>query len=111
MCHSSFFINFITQIKPINILTMVKEKLSVTGKEKTQLTDTYELVLYNDDFNTFEFVINSLIEVCNLEAIQAEQITLIVHYKGKCGVISGTFSELKPMYEEMINRGLTVSIE
>ncbi|HOP12715.1 ATP-dependent Clp protease adaptor ClpS [Lentimicrobium sp.] len=90
---------------------MVKEKTSLRQQDQSQTTDTYELVLFNDDFNTFDFVIETLIEVCALETVQAEQITLIVHYKGKCGVITGTFNELKPLYNEMINRGLTVSIE
>jgi ATP-dependent Clp protease adaptor protein ClpS len=90
---------------------MVKEKtLNLTDK-KDQLTNQRELILYNDDFNTFDFVIETLVEVCGIEPLQAEQITLIVHYKGKCGVKTGTMDELKPVYNEMINRKLTVSIE
>lgn len=90
---------------------MVKEKtLNLTDK-KDQLTNQRELILYNDDFNTFDFVIETLVEVCSIEPLQAEQITLIVHYKGKCGVKTGTMDELKPVYNEMINRKLTVSIE
>ncbi|PKP01830.1 MAG: Clp protease ClpS [Bacteroidetes bacterium HGW-Bacteroidetes-9] len=90
---------------------MVKEKtLNLTDK-KDQLTNQRELILYNDDFNTFDFVIETLVEVCSIEPLQAEQITLIVHYNGKCGVKTGTMDELKPVYNEMINRKLTVSIE
>ncbi|KAF0198661.1 MAG: ATP-dependent Clp protease adaptor protein ClpS [Bacteroidetes bacterium] len=90
---------------------MVKEKPSILSDHKEQLTNIRELVLYNDDYNTFEFVIETLIDVCGIEPVQAEQITLIVHYKGKCGIMSGSLEELKPVYNEMINRKLTVSIE
>jgi ATP-dependent Clp protease adaptor protein ClpS len=90
---------------------MVKEKTINITEKKDQLTNLRELVLYNDDFNTFDYVIETLIDVCGIEPLQAEQITLIVHYKGKCGVKNGTLDELKPVYNEMINRKLTVSIE
>ena len=90
---------------------MVKEKTIKLTDKKEQLANQRELVLYNDDFNTFDFVIETLIEVCGIDPLQAEQITLIVHYKGKCGVKTGTMDELKPVYNEMINRKLTVSIE
>ncbi|MFH1119206.1 MAG: ATP-dependent Clp protease adaptor ClpS [Bacteroidota bacterium] len=90
---------------------MVKEKTSFLNDLKEQLTNISELVLYNDDFNTFEFVTETLIDVCGIEPLQAEQITMIVHYKGKCGIMSGSLEELKPVYNEMINRKLTVSIE
>ncbi|HNW73923.1 MAG: ATP-dependent Clp protease adaptor ClpS [Bacteroidales bacterium] len=69
------------------------------------------LVLYNDDVNTFDFVIQSLIEICNHEPIQAEQCALIAHYTGKCAVKSGDYDEIKPLFEEMTVRGLTVTIE
>ena len=69
------------------------------------------LILYNDDVNTFEFVIDTLVEVCNHEPEQAEQCALITHYKGKCNVKTGDYHEVKPMCDEMTNRGLTVSIE
>lgn len=97
-------------VKQANI-GMVKEKTINVTEKKNQLTDLKELILFNDDINTFEFVIETLIDVCGIELVQAEQITLIVHYKGKCGVKSGTLEELKPVYNEMINRKLTVSIE
>ncbi|MEI7898402.1 MAG: ATP-dependent Clp protease adaptor ClpS [bacterium] len=69
------------------------------------------LILYNDNVNTFDFVIDSLIEVCNHEHEQAEQCTMITHFKGKCNVKTGDLIEVKPMYEEMSLRGLTVSLE
>ena len=90
---------------------MVKEKFQVLKDTKENLSEIKELILYNDDFNSFDFVIETLIDVCELDANQAEQCTLIVHYKGKCTVKSGTHYELKPVYDEMTNRTLTVSIE
>lgn len=69
------------------------------------------IVLYNDDYNTFEFVTESLIKVCNHQLEQAEQCTYLVHYKGKCVVKHGTFKKLKPMCEALLERGLTAKIE
>lgn len=69
------------------------------------------LVLFNDDFNTFDFVIESLVEVCNHNRIQAEQCSIIVHYKGKCAVQSGTYGKLLPMCSALHDRGLSASID
>lgn len=70
-----------------------------------------ELILFNDDKNSFDFVIQSLIEVCDHDTIQAEQCTYIAHFTGKCAVKSGSLTELKPRFDEMTRRGLTVSID
>ena len=69
------------------------------------------LVLHNDDFNTFDFVIESLIEVCEHTTEQAEQCTYLVHYKGKCDVKSGSFDFLRPMRRALADRGLNATIE
>jgi ATP-dependent Clp protease adaptor protein ClpS len=69
------------------------------------------VILYNDDVNTFDFVIESLIEICKHDLIQAEQCTYLVHYAGKCAVKAGSFSELKPIQEALGDRGLTAAIE
>ncbi|MDP3463372.1 MAG: ATP-dependent Clp protease adaptor ClpS [Bacteroidales bacterium] len=90
---------------------MVKEKLSPVDVPDAKAEKLYEIVLYNDDFNTFDFVIETLIEVCEHAPEQAETCTWIVHYKGKCAVKSGTFNELKPVYQELTNRTLTAKIE
>lgn len=90
---------------------MVKEKtLPLKHTEELQ-SEVRELVLFNDDFNTFDFVIKTLIEVCDHEPEQAEQCTMIVHYRGKCAVKSGPLYELKPIHEELSNRTLTVEIK
>lgn len=72
--------------------------------------EVYKLVLHNDDFNTFDFVIECLIEVCKHTPEQAEQCTILVHYKGKCTVKTGSMELLKPMHEKLISRGLTSEI-
>lgn len=80
-------------------------------KSKEQLGLGKSLILFNDDIHSFDFVIETLIEVCEHEHLQAEQCALIAHYKGKCPVKSGDLIELKPKYVEMTKRGLTVTIE
>ena len=74
------------------------------------VSESNKLVLYNDDFNTFDFVINCLIEICGHTLEQAEQCTILVHYKGKCTVKTGSMDLLKPMHEKLIARGLTSEI-
>ncbi len=73
--------------------------------------DQHQLMLYNDDVNTFDFVIESLMEVCKHERLQAEQCTLLVHYAGKCSVKEGSFSALRPLCEALLDRGLSSVIE
>ena len=90
-----------------NIETETLEQVEV--KEKTQ--KELNVVLYNDDVNSFDFVINSLIEVCNHDPIQAEQCTFLVHFKGKCEVKRGSFADLRPIRNELTNRGLSATIE
>ncbi|HWR94753.1 MAG TPA: ATP-dependent Clp protease adaptor ClpS [Flavobacterium sp.] len=69
-----------------------------------------EIVLYNDDVNTFDHVIETLISVCNHTAIQAEQCAILVHYKGKCIVKTGSFDELKPQCTQLLEAGLSAEI-
>ena len=69
------------------------------------------LILFNDDVNSFTYVIESLIEVCKHNIEQAEQCTYIAHFKGKCDVKRGSIEELKPYKYGLIDKGLTVSIE
>jgi ATP-dependent Clp protease adaptor protein ClpS len=76
----------------------------------TQDQREHEIILWNDDVNTFDFVIQSLIEVCEHQPEQAEQCTLLVHYKGKCAVKTGPFDDLKPRCSELLRRGLSAEI-
>lgn len=69
------------------------------------------LTLHNDEIHTFEYVIESLIEVCDHDMEQAEQCTYLVHYRGKCDVKKGNYKYLNPMKKELSRRGLTVTID
>lgn len=69
-----------------------------------------ELILFDDDYHTFDFVIDSLVSVCEHSMIQAEQCTYIVHYKGKCAVKRGAYNSLTSFCNALKNRGLTAEI-
>ena len=69
-----------------------------------------EIILYNDDVNTFDHVIDTLISVCSHTAEQAEQCAILVHYKGKCTVKTGSFDELKPQCTQLLEAGLSAEI-
>jgi ATP-dependent Clp protease adaptor protein ClpS len=69
------------------------------------------LILHNDEVHTFDYVIETLIDVCEMDEIQAEQCTFLVHYKGKCDVKKGVFSFLKPYREALISKGLQATID
>lgn len=89
---------------------MTKEKLNPSDNTQEVDENLRELILHNDEVNTFDFVIETLIDVCGHDAFQAEQCATIAHMKGKCPIKSGSDDELKPPYYEMLNRKITVSI-
>ena len=70
-----------------------------------------ELIVFNDDYNTFDWVIKCFMEVCDHTFEQSEQVALIVHYKGKAVVKTGPLDKLKPLKDSLINRGLSAVIE
>lgn len=90
---------------------MVKHKDNPSPIQQDNSDILRDLILFNDDTNTFDFVIQSLIEVCNHEPEQAEQCTMIAHFKGKCSVKAGEVIEIKSLCNEMTLRGLTVTVE
>jgi len=73
--------------------------------------DTRNLVIHNDDVNTFEWVIESIMKICKHSMTQAEQLTMLVHYKGKANVKKGAFSDLSPLKDNFINRGINATID
>ncbi len=73
-------------------------------------TDVHSLVVFNDEVNTFDHVINTLMEVCEHTPEQAEQCTLIIHYKGKCSVKNGSWEELVPLRNEICRRGISAEV-
>lgn len=87
--------------------TEVKEQIV----EDLEAIKLYSLIVFNDEVNTFDYVIQTLVEVCEHSPIQAEQCTLIIHYKGKCGVKNGDYEELVAMRNEICRRGISAEIE
>ena len=69
-----------------------------------------QIVLYNDDVNTFDHVITTLIYACEHTSEQAEQCAILVHYKGKCTVKSGSFDDLEPRCSKLLQAGLSAEI-
>lgn len=76
-----------------------------------QVVETSILVVYNDDVNTIDYVVNALMEICGMPSEQAEQCTLIIHYKGKYGVKDGSLNDLRPLKDAFIDRGINATIE
>lgn len=71
----------------------------------------YQLIVWNDDVNTFDWVIQSLIEVCGHTREQAEQSALIIHFHGKYAVKEGIYEDLRPQCEALLDRGISATIE
>jgi ATP-dependent Clp protease adaptor protein ClpS len=76
-----------------------------------ELVAQRDLVVFNDDVNTFDHVIESLIKVCKHELEQAEQCTWIIHFNGKCQVKRGEFEKLEPMCTALLDRGISAEIQ
>ncbi len=92
--------------------TLPSPEIEVIEKvtEDLEAIKLWELVVFNDDINTFDHVISTLIDVCHHSPEQAEQCTLIIHYKGKCGVKSGDFEELTALRNEICRREISAEI-
>ena len=84
---------------------LLEEKLVEDESE-----DGHQLVVFNDEVNTFDHVIDTLVKVCKHSSTQAEQCTHIIHYNGKCSVKNGSFNELKPMRNAICDRGISAEI-
>lgn len=80
------------------------------SEELVDVIDERSLVVFNDDVNTFDHVINTLIRVCRHTQQQAEQCTMIIHYKGKCDVKKGSEEELIPMKEAILDAGINAAV-
>ena len=90
--------------------TSVQEQELVDLLEAIEITDVNDLVVFNDNVNTFEHVIETLIRVCKHSTEQAEQCTLLIHHKGKCTVRTGSFEELNPMRQAICEVGIDAKI-
>ncbi|MFC2117545.1 ATP-dependent Clp protease adaptor ClpS [Bacteroidota bacterium] len=88
---------------------ILKEK-NIVNEDIKSGNDKF-LILHNDEINTFDFVIETLVDVCKHDSTQAEQCAWITHYQGKCDIKKGQLSTLKPLKDEIIDRGLSVTID
>lgn len=101
---------FVDQTIWLSMKNGVREAELIEVMEAVETTEVMDLIVFNDDFNTFAHVIETLIRVCKHTAEQAEQCTMLIHYKGKCAVKSGTFEFLKPMRQEICEAGIDARI-
>ena len=102
VCDIEIFAKFVT----MSTKEKIQEEVDVLEQEINQ----HEIVLYNDNVNTFDFVIDSLIDVCDHTIEQAEQCTWLVHYKGKCTVKTGELDDLKPRCSKLLSLGLSAEL-
>jgi ATP-dependent Clp protease adaptor protein ClpS len=77
----------------------------------TVTDDPCHLIVWNDEVNTFEWVIETLMEVCKHSHEQAEQCAYVIHYQGKYAVKNGSYDELKPQCDAITERGISATIE
>ena len=77
----------------------------------TTVEETFNLIVWNDDVNTFEWVIETLVEVCGHNEEQAEQCAYIIHFQGKCAVRKGDYEKLKTMCDKITDRGIGATVE
>lgn len=84
----------------------LQEELNILEQEE----ELHEIVLFNDDVNTFDYVIEMLMKVCEHTSNQAEQCSIIVHNKGKCTVKTGEYKELKPRCSKLLEAGLSAEL-
>ncbi len=81
------------------------------GSENADKQSRAILILHNDEVNTFDYVMETLVDVCDHSMTQAEQCATITHHKGKCEVRSGSLSEMKELRYKLISRGLKASVD
>ncbi|AFM05790.1 hypothetical protein Fleli_3470 [Bernardetia litoralis DSM 6794] len=78
---------------------------------ETKTEEGHRLIVFNDEVNTFDNVIEALVDVCEHSAAQAEQCTLIIHFKGKCSVKEGSWNDLVPMRNAICDRGISAEVD
>jgi len=89
----------------------VRPQLAEDTDVLTALDEPYSLIVWNDEVNTFEWVIETLVEVCGHSTEQAEQCAYIIHFQGKYAVKQGSYDELKPQCDAITDRGIGATIE
>ena len=93
---------------------MNKESPEINPQEITEVSTLaereHEIILYNDEVNTFDHVIECLINICEHTSLQAEQCAYLVHYSGRCAVKSGSLDELVPKCSALLEEGLSAEV-
>jgi ATP-dependent Clp protease adaptor protein ClpS len=96
-------------------MVSVKNDILTDKKEITDWLVSYDepcsLIVWNDEVNTFEWVIETLMEVCGHSHEQAEQCAYIIHFQGKYAVKQGSYEELKPQCDAITERGIGATVE
>ena len=96
-------------------MAATKNDISTSNKEEidvlTSIDEPYSLIVWNDEVNTFQWVIETLIEVCGYTHEQAEQCSYIIHFQGKYAVKQGSYDDLKPLCDAITDRGIGATIE
>ena len=90
----------------MSTIEKIQEELDVLTEE----TKKHEIILHNDDVNSFDFVIDSLMDICDHTLEQAEQCSILVHYKGKCAVKTGEYKDLESKCSKLLQLGLSAEI-
>ncbi|MEO2060147.1 MULTISPECIES: ATP-dependent Clp protease adaptor ClpS [Mesonia] len=89
----------------------VQEEVLEELLTQTEETRQNEIVVFNDDVNTFDYVIEMLMNTCDHDPLQAEQCTMLIHYKGKCAVKTGDYEDLEPRCSALLEAGLSAEIQ
>jgi ATP-dependent Clp protease adaptor protein ClpS len=93
----------------------MKERTDIASEEllnvETEIINPFQIVVWNDDVNTFEWVIETLMEVCGHSYEQAEQCAYIIHFHGKYAVKNGSYEDLRPMVDAILDRGISATLE
>lgn len=100
----------LAMFKNVDLVMSTREKVLEEVLLEESVSFNNEIVLYNDDVNTFDHVIDTLMKVCRHTPEQAEQCSIIVHYNGKCTVKTGVYDELKPQCTQLLEAGLSAEI-
>lgn len=100
-------LNLHVKILNMSVQEEVLEEL-LTDKQETRQN---EIVVFNDDVNTFDYVIDMLMNACDHDPLQAEQCTMLIHYKGKCTVKTGDYDDLEPRCSALLQAGLSAEIQ
>ena len=91
--------------------TQTQEETFTLDEILVSLKSIHRLILWNDEVNTFDWVIQALMEICGHTQEQAEQRTLIIHYKGSCAVLEGEYEKLHQQCLQILDRGINATVE